>query len=136
MRLRTGRGQRPCLGVREAGHPARCVLPYGLAAEHLRDCRDAYHCAAARNEPQGWPGASPCSVAELTPDPAPPQTELCPRWVNGICGYGLSCQFAHGEHELRQRPRPASYKTDWCKNILKVSAPLGAHTVPRAARDL
>ena len=46
------------------------------------------------------------------------KTELCTKWDElGECRFGSRCIFAHGEHELRQRVRPAWYKTKPCKRF-------------------
>uniref|UniRef100_A0A7R9YWX3 Uncharacterized protein n=1 Tax=Chlamydomonas euryale TaxID=1486919 RepID=A0A7R9YWX3_9CHLO len=32
------------------------------------------------------------------------KTKMCTRWLDGDCRFGDRCNFAHGEHELRQLP--------------------------------
>ena len=56
------------------------------------------------------------------------KTELCRSWTEtGTCRYGLKCQFAHGEHELRQLRRHPKYKTKVCKNYAEHgSCPYGS----------
>jgi len=48
------------------------------------------------------------------------KTELCDTFTEfGECKYGDHCQYAHGEHELHDKPvvvLPTSYKTVRCKN--------------------
>jgi len=40
----------------------------------------------------------------LIKDPVRYKTILCDKWsLNGSCPYGVKCQFAHGESELRER---------------------------------
>lgn len=46
------------------------------------------------------------------------KTELCRSWMEkGICRYGHKCQFAHGEHELRNLNRHPKYKTEACRTF-------------------
>lgn len=46
------------------------------------------------------------------------KTEICRNWEEkGFCYYGDRCQFAHGEHELRQVPRNPLWKTKPCKRF-------------------
>lgn len=46
------------------------------------------------------------------------KTELCRSFADtGNCRYGHKCQFAHGEHELRQIMRHPKYKTELCKTF-------------------
>ncbi|KAJ5076954.1 mRNA decay activator protein zfp36l1 [Anaeramoeba ignava] len=48
------------------------------------------------------------------------KTELCRSWEEtGFCKYGGKCQFAHGEHELRNIARHPKYKTQVCKSFHK-----------------
>lgn len=46
------------------------------------------------------------------------KTDLCERYENdGQCKYGDKCQYAHGKHELREKPdivKPSAYKTVLC----------------------
>jgi len=44
------------------------------------------------------------------------KTELCSSWKStGNCKYGISCAFAHGEHELQPKVHvPSMYKTKLC----------------------
>lgn len=47
------------------------------------------------------------------------KTELCRNWEQlGYCHYGLKCQFAHGQRELRHRERHPKYKTRVCRNYI------------------
>ena len=46
------------------------------------------------------------------------KTEICARWIAGKCHWGDRCQFAHGAHELQQRPRHNKYKTALCKTFV------------------
>lgn len=48
------------------------------------------------------------------------KTEICRSYADngGFCKYGLKCQFAHGEAELRPVRRHPRYKTKWCRNFL------------------
>ena len=48
------------------------------------------------------------------------KTEICARWVSGLCQFGDQCQFAHGAHELKARPRPQKYKTELCRSSLQM----------------
>ena len=44
------------------------------------------------------------------------KTELCRPFLEyGYCKYGDKCQFAHGEHEVREVPRHPRYKTELCR---------------------
>lgn len=46
------------------------------------------------------------------------KTELCrPFQEYGFCKYGDKCQFAHGEHDLREVPRHPKYKTELCRTF-------------------
>lgn len=46
------------------------------------------------------------------------KTELCRSWQEyNMCPYGVKCQFAHGEKELRQVERHRKYKTELCKKF-------------------
>jgi len=48
------------------------------------------------------------------------KTELCDRFEEfGECKYGPNCQFAHGEDELKKKPKivqPSAFKTVLCDN--------------------
>lgn len=45
------------------------------------------------------------------------KTTLCTAFLqNNSCRFGLSCQFAHGPHELRELHKARNYKTRLCKN--------------------
>lgn len=49
------------------------------------------------------------------------KTELCrPFEEAGECKYGDKCQFAHGEHELRNLQRHPKYKTEMCRTFHSV----------------
>eukprot|EP01023_Acetabularia_acetabulum_P032882 TRINITY_DN3072_c0_g1_i11.p1 TRINITY_DN3072_c0_g1~~TRINITY_DN3072_c0_g1_i11.p1 ORF type:complete len:270 (+),score=55.53 TRINITY_DN3072_c0_g1_i11:229-1038(+) len=48
-------------------------------------------------------GASGARGFRGTPDNA--KTKMCLRWSAGDCRFGDRCNFAHGEHELRQPPK-------------------------------
>ncbi len=47
------------------------------------------------------------------------KTEFCETFEEfGECKYGVNCQYAHGKHELREKPhieQPSAYKTVRCK---------------------
>ena len=46
------------------------------------------------------------------------KTELCRSWEDtGACKYGIKCQFAHSENELRIIDRHPKYKTEMCKTF-------------------
>eukprot|EP00477_Mikrocytos_mackini_P001414 GAHX01001520.1.p1 GENE.GAHX01001520.1~~GAHX01001520.1.p1 ORF type:complete len:217 (-),score=44.77 GAHX01001520.1:22-672(-) len=46
------------------------------------------------------------------------KTSVCSNFMrDGVCKYGLSCQFAHGEHELRERHKTRNFKTKLCRNL-------------------
>eukprot|EP00485_Elphidium_margaritaceum_P008380 CAMPEP_0202690844 /NCGR_PEP_ID=MMETSP1385-20130828/5729_1 /ASSEMBLY_ACC=CAM_ASM_000861 /TAXON_ID=933848 /ORGANISM="Elphidium margaritaceum" /LENGTH=416 /DNA_ID=CAMNT_0049346159 /DNA_START=2750 /DNA_END=4000 /DNA_ORIENTATION=+ len=48
------------------------------------------------------------------------KTELCVKFLElGQCPYNTRCRFAHGEAELRQKPKPKQYKTKPCNNFLR-----------------
>lgn len=42
------------------------------------------------------------------------KTELCEKYSKGFCKFGETCNFAHGQAELKTRERPPSYKTISC----------------------
>lgn len=45
------------------------------------------------------------------------KTELCRSYAEiGVCRYGNKCQFAHGDHELRNVSRHQKYKSELCHN--------------------
>jgi len=56
------------------------------------------------------------------------KTEVCRSWTElGECPYGESCQFAHGQQELRARPMiHKKYKTVRCKKFLAGHCPYGS----------
>jgi len=56
------------------------------------------------------------------------KTEMCRSWAKfGLCPYGESCRFAHGQRELRMRPKPHwKYKTEMCKKFLAGFCPYGS----------
>ena len=46
------------------------------------------------------------------------KTELCRSFLRTQhCAYGDTCMYAHGKHELRQKPRNSTYKTQPCAEI-------------------
>eukprot|EP01025_Chloroclados_australasicus_P004689 TRINITY_DN1121_c2_g2_i1.p2 TRINITY_DN1121_c2_g2~~TRINITY_DN1121_c2_g2_i1.p2 ORF type:complete len:241 (-),score=29.74 TRINITY_DN1121_c2_g2_i1:510-1232(-) len=48
------------------------------------------------------------------------KTEMCRSFEEtGVCKYGKKCQYAHGEHELRQTVKHPKFKTVSCETILK-----------------
>ncbi len=48
------------------------------------------------------------------------KTELCKNFEErGACCYGVKCQFAHGEKELKGRVKHINYKTAACKNWME-----------------
>ncbi|MCL7032326.1 hypothetical protein MKW94_028282 [Papaver nudicaule] len=48
-----------------------------------------------------------------------PKTELCNKWQRrGVCPYGVRCQFAHGDGELRPVIRHPKYRTVVCRTVL------------------
>jgi len=52
------------------------------------------------------------------------KTSLCQYWLKNCCARGDKCTFAHGEHELKNKPDLS--KTSWCKTFLKKgSCPAG-----------
>ena len=52
------------------------------------------------------------------------KTELCVKYQElGSCPYNERCRFAHGEDELRQKPKPKQYKTKPCNNFMQVMLP-------------
>jgi len=56
------------------------------------------------------------------------KTELCVKFQElGACPYNTRCRFAHGEAELRSKPKPRQYKTKPCNNFMKTGkCPYGA----------
>jgi len=56
------------------------------------------------------------------------KTELCVKFQElGSCPYNERCRFAHGEAELRQKPKPKQYKTKPCNNYMQTGkCPYGA----------
>jgi hypothetical protein len=51
-------------------------------------------------------------------NPSRYKTEMCrPFEESGHCKYGDKCQFAHGEHELRNLTRHPKYKTELCRTF-------------------
>ncbi|KAE9388918.1 hypothetical protein BT96DRAFT_835610, partial [Gymnopus androsaceus JB14] len=55
------------------------------------------------------------------------KTKLCRSWEEkGSCRYGVKCQFAHGEDELREVSRQPKYKTEICRTFwVTASCPYG-----------
>ncbi|KAI5960042.1 uncharacterized protein KGF55_004765 [Candida pseudojiufengensis] len=48
------------------------------------------------------------------------KTELCQAYMRmGVCPYGLKCQFAHGEQELKYIERPPKWRSKPCSNWSK-----------------
>eukprot|EP01083_Nonionella_stella_P292294 994178_1 len=48
------------------------------------------------------------------------KTELCVKFQElGACPYNTRCRFAHGEAELRAKPKPKQYKTKPCNNFIR-----------------
>ena len=46
------------------------------------------------------------------------KTEICRSFKdNSICRYGQKCQFAHGDHELRNLNRHEKFKTELCRRF-------------------
>nr|XP_027231648.1 pre-mRNA-splicing factor cwc24-like [Penaeus vannamei] len=64
------------------------------------------------------PPASPSAPSALRPHPhdlTKYKTELCRSFqYNGFCGYGESCLYAHGSHDLRTYPKHPMYRTKQC----------------------
>lgn len=62
------------------------------------------------------PPASPSAPSALRPhDLTKYKTELCRSFqYNGFCGYGESCLYAHGSHDLRTYPKHPMYRTKQC----------------------
>ncbi|KAK0561566.1 hypothetical protein OC844_003152 [Tilletia horrida] len=51
------------------------------------------------------------------------KTELCRNWEEkGSCRYGVKCQYAHGEAELRPVERHAKYKTEICRTFWRTGS--------------
>lgn len=97
------------------------------------------------SQPVSVPLAVSPSVEDLSPSSSPVKrqdieselnkqnlykTELCRNWVSttlipdlhlqletGQCRYGTRCQFAHGEHEIRDVLRHPKYKTEICRTF-------------------
>ncbi|KAJ8514945.1 hypothetical protein ONZ45_g7580 [Pleurotus djamor] len=55
------------------------------------------------------------------------KTEPCRSWEEkGTCRYGIKCQFAHGEEEIRSVSRHPKYKTEICRTFwVSGSCPYG-----------
>ncbi|XP_066518531.1 mRNA decay activator protein ZFP36 [Hoplias malabaricus] len=63
--------------------------------------------------PPGFPPLAPASPNRY-------KTELCRSYQeHGSCKYGVKCQFAHGENELRGLYRHPKYKTEACRTFYK-----------------
>ena len=46
------------------------------------------------------------------------KTELCKSWMEThFCVYGNQCRFAHGKHELMNKPVNSNYKKKQCKSF-------------------
>jgi len=51
------------------------------------------------------------------------KTEPCRNWEEkGTCRYGVKCQYAHGETELRPVQRHAKYKTEICRTFWRTGS--------------
>ncbi|KAG8843709.1 hypothetical protein FRB91_003168 [Serendipita sp. 411] len=76
------------------------------------------------SQPGGSPGGGPSANNRKL---GLYKTELCRSWEEkGTCRYGLKCQFAHGEDELRRVSRHPKYKTEICRTFwLSGSCPYG-----------
>ena len=71
------------------------------------------------------------------------KTEMCRPFLEyGYCKYGDKCQFAHGEHEVREVPRHPKYKTELCRTFhAKGFCPYGSrchfiHSMDEARKPL
>lgn len=59
----------------------------------------------------------PSAVSHSTNSKERYKTEMCWSWdETGYCRYGDKCQYAHGEHELREVTRHHKYKSELCNN--------------------
>jgi hypothetical protein len=59
----------------------------------------------------------PSAVSHSTNSKDRYKTEMCWSWdETGYCRYGDKCQYAHGEHELREVTRHHKYKSELCNN--------------------
>ncbi|KAE8223596.1 hypothetical protein CF319_g3396 [Tilletia indica] len=51
------------------------------------------------------------------------KTELCRNWEEkGTCRYGVKCQYAHGQAELRPVQRHSKYKTEICRTFWRTGS--------------
>ncbi|CAD6891423.1 unnamed protein product [Tilletia laevis] len=51
------------------------------------------------------------------------KTELCRNWEEkGTCRYGVKCQYAHGDAELRHVQRHSKYKTEICRTFWRTGS--------------
>ncbi|QLG74493.1 hypothetical protein HG535_0G03760 [Zygotorulaspora mrakii] len=71
---------------------------------------------------QGYPGihktTQPAQQPQLNKELY--KTELCESFTTkGSCRYGNKCQFAHGLHELKFKPKSNNYRTKPCVNWTK-----------------
>jgi len=66
---------------------------------------------------QGSPQIS-ANIASSNGSPSKYKTEMCRQFSSsGSCKYGEKCQFAHGQHELRDLTRHPKYKTELCRTF-------------------
>lgn len=91
----------------------------------LRDCQVGQPRPIVRQTSVSSSPKSPGSPSSPPPQQQQPssryKTELCrPYQEHGSCKYGEKCQFAHGQHELRNVNRHPKYKTDLCRTYHSV----------------
>lgn len=98
--------------------PANDILPLTTEnLERLTICADQSQCK----------GSAHCHIHRTTQPTEQPQlnkelykTELCESFTTkGTCRYGNKCQFAHGLHELKFKPKSNNYRTKPCVNWAK-----------------
>jgi len=112
------------LGIRldsdaEPLSPGRSSSPHSgeSLGSLLRDCQ-----VGLGRPRQTLPKSPPTSPPPQQQQPSSRyKTELCrPYQEHGSCKYGEKCQFAHGQHELRNVNRHPKYKTDLCRTYHSV----------------
>eukprot|EP00668_Euglena_longa_P014174 GGOE01018150.1.p1 GENE.GGOE01018150.1~~GGOE01018150.1.p1 ORF type:complete len:716 (-),score=151.85 GGOE01018150.1:362-2275(-) len=106
----------------EAAAKKRLVFPLCQSMVDGSDCKHGTKCYSIHLGSRAWEarrewkiqGAGGGSNAQKF------KTELCRDFQNGKCSRGNSCQYAHGERDLRGRERPAGtnskYKTELCRD--------------------
>lgn len=119
-------------GATVAAAAAQQQVPVPPGAGQFLGARAAVCAAAAA-------AAATAAAAQQAQAGSRYKTELCrPFEESGRCKYGEKCQFAHGQHELREMQRHPKYKTELCRTYHTTGyCPYGprCHFIHEKSRD-